>query len=84
MKMEANTGTEHKAVIIRVPDMDLPQKKNITMNIVRARDEVDFECTKEATAKENTTRAMEGDDTVDVLTYLPTGEVVNTVLAIRA
>ena len=46
------------------------------MNIVRARDEVDFECMM--------TRAMEGDAAVDILTYLPTGEVVNTVLAVRA
>jgi hypothetical protein len=28
-------------------------------------------------------RAMEGDANADILTYLPTGEVVNVVLAVR-
>ena len=43
-----------------------------------------MEYMKEVIAKEKMTRAMKGDATADILTYLPTGELVNTVLAIRA
>ena len=38
---------------------------------------------KEVLAKGNITRAMKGDAYTDTLTYLPIGEVVNTVLVVR-
>ena len=43
-----------------------------------------MEYMKEVIAKGNIKRALEDDAAVDILTYLHTGKVVNTVLVVRA
>ena len=85
MNIEANTRAGHRKITMLVPDMDGVHKaENIIMNVVRAREEDDFEYIKEAIAKCIMTRAMEGDAAAGILTYLSTREVVNGVFVVRA
>ena len=60
------------------------KQTNITMNTGWASEEGDLEYTKEVTAEWNMTRSMEGNAAADILSYLPTGEVVKTVRMVRA
>ena len=72
--MEANTGIDHSKITMLVPDMDgAHRRENIIMNVVRAHGVGDFEYTKGVIANSIMARAIEGDATVDILTYLPTG-----------
>jgi hypothetical protein len=83
--METNTGAEHSRITIRMPDMDVAhQAENIITNVVRAHKEGDLEYITGVIAKGIMTKAMEGDAAADILTYLPTGEVVNAILTVRA
>ena len=78
MYMKANIREEHSKFTILVPDIGVAHKtKNIIVNIVRACREGDLEYIKGVIAKCIMSRAVEGDTAVDILNYLPTGEVVN-------
>ena len=85
LNMETNTGAEHTNIAMLVPHMDAAHTtENIIMNVVRVHEEGDSEKIKEVILKGITTRAMGGAAAVYIPTYLSTGEVTNTVLALRA
>ena len=87
MDTETNILAEHRKITIHVPTMDVAhQLENIITNVVRTHEEGDLEYITGVIviAKDIMTRAMEGNATADILTYLLTVEVVNTILAVRA
>jgi hypothetical protein len=85
MNLEAYTGADHSSVTMLVPDMDVAQEaENVIRNAVRAHEEGEIAYIKGVITKHIMTRAMEGDETVDILSNMPTGEVAKAILVVRA
>ena len=83
--MEVNIRAYHRIIEMFMPDTDVAHKtESIIMNVVQAHEEGTLYFMKKVRAKGIMTRATEGDAAADLLTYLPTGEVVNTVLVLRS